>query len=92
MGPFRLRFVIGKLSDEEFKALEDGLPIITKMLLSLEDFAVFHYREGDEIEAESQQGNRVWTTITNMEIIKDETQVIIIFTLSHGKANIKAID
>jgi hypothetical protein len=92
MGPFRLRFVIGKLSDDEFTALEGGEPVITKMLLSHEDFRVFHYREGDEIEAESQQGNRVWTTITNIEIIKDETQVIIIFTLTHSKANIKATD
>jgi hypothetical protein len=92
MGSFRFRFVIGKLSDDEFNALENGEPIITKMLLSHEDFRVFHYREGDEIEAESQQGNRVWTTITNMEIIRDETQVIIIFTLKHNKSNIKATD
>jgi hypothetical protein len=90
MGSFRFRFVIGKLSDEEFQAMEDGHPIITKMLLSHEDFEVFHYTEGDEIEAESQQGNRLWTTITNMEIVKDEMQVIIIFTLTHGKSNIKA--
>jgi hypothetical protein len=92
MGSFRFRFVIGKLSDEEFQVLEDGNPIITKMLLSHEDFKVFHYAEGDEIEAESQQGNRLWTTITNMEIVKDEMQVIIIFTLTHGKSNIKATD
>jgi hypothetical protein len=81
MDSFRLRFIIGKLTDDELAALKNGEFIITKMLLTPEDYKVFHYKEGDEIEAETQDGNRIMTTITNMEIIQDEERVIIIFTL-----------
>lgn len=84
MGSFRLRFVIGKLTDEEFHALKKGEPIITKMLLTPDDFKVFHYKETDEIETETHDGDRLWATITHMEIVQDEHSVIIIFTLVHS--------
>jgi hypothetical protein len=89
MAPFRLRFVIGKLTEDEFLALQTGEPIITKMLLTPDDFKVFHYKENDEIEAATHDGNRLWATITNMEIIADDLRVIIIFTLLHGESNRK---
>lgn len=83
MDSFRLRFIIGKLTDEELEILKRGEPIISKMLLIPEDYSVFHYKEGDEIEAETQDGNRIWTTIRNMEIVEDQQQVIVILTLIH---------
>jgi len=81
MDPFRLRFVIGKLSDEELEALKQGQPVISKMLLVPDDYKLFHYKEGDDIEAETQDGNRLMTTIRSLEIIEDGSRVIVILTL-----------
>lgn len=78
-----MRFIIGKLTDEELLTLKNGDPLITKMLLTPDDYNVFHYKEGDEIEAETQDGNRIWTIIRHMEIVELEDQVIIMFTLVH---------
>lgn len=83
MDSFRMRFIIGKLSEEELLALKDGEPIISKMLLTPQDYRVFHYDKGDMIEAETYDGNRIWTAIREMEVIEDEERVIIIFTLVH---------
>ena len=77
-----MRFVIGKLTDAELEMLKSNQPIITKMLLIPEDHRLFHYKEGDEIEVETQEGNRIWTTIRNMEIVENDERVIIIFTLA----------
>lgn len=76
-----MRFIVGKLTDEEIQALRNGQVVISKMLLVPEDYKVFHYAEGDDIEAETQEGNRLWTTIRNMEIIEDEHRVIVILSL-----------
>ena len=81
MDPFKMRFIIGKLTDAEFELLKSGHPVVSKMLLIPDDYRLFHYQEGDDIEAESQDGNRIWTTIRNMEIVEDAERVIIIFTL-----------
>lgn len=81
MNSFRMRFIIGKLTDEELLTLKQGDPLITKMLLIPDDYKVFHYAEGDEIEAETQDGNRIWTIIRHMETVELEDQVIIMFTL-----------
>ncbi len=82
MKPFRMRFVIGKLTDEELHSLKDGRPIISKMLLVPDDYKLFRYRDGDEIEAETEDGNRIWTTIKDIEVLKDTERVIVILTLS----------
>lgn len=85
-----MRFVVGKLTDEELHSLRKGESIISKMLLLPDDFKVFRYHEGDEIEAETQDGNRLWTTIKDMEVVKDKERVIVILTLSQrpsGKKN-----
>ena len=84
MGSFRMRFVVGKLSNEELLTLKRGEAIISKMLLIPDDYKIFHYKEGDEIEVETQDGNRIWTTIRNMEIIEGDHRVIVILTLVHG--------
>ena len=84
-----MRFVVGKLTNEELQALRQDEPIISKMLLTPDDYRVFHYKEGDEIEAETLDGNRIWTTIKNLEIVEDGERVIIIFTLRHSPSNTK---
>ena len=55
MGSFRMRFIVGKLSDEEMLTLKRGESIISKMLLIPDDYRVFHYKEGDDIEAHGQR-------------------------------------
>lgn len=84
MNPIRIRFIIGKLTEDEVDRLRDGMPVISKMILSPDDYQVFNYREGDTIEIETHHGNRLWTTIRNLEVLEDEMRVILIFTLTHG--------
>ena len=91
MNSFRMRFIIGKLSDEELLTLKRGEPLISKMLLTPQDYQVFHYREGDEIEAETQDGNRIWTVIRQMEVLEDEERIIIIFTLLHRPSSAREV-
>lgn len=83
MNSFRMRFIVG-IHEQELLILKKGEKIISKMLLTPDDFRVFHYIEGDEIEAETPKGERIWTTIQHMEIIHDHIRPIIIFTLVHS--------
>lgn len=76
-----MRFIVGKLSNEELDLLSRGHPVISKLLLIPDDYRLFHYKDGDEIEAETQDGNRIWTTIRNMEIVQDDTSIVVILTL-----------
>jgi len=76
-----MRFIVGKLSNEELDLISRGYPVISKLLLIPDDYRLFHYKEGDEIEAETQDGNRIWTTIRNMEIVQDDTSIVVILTL-----------
>jgi hypothetical protein len=89
MDSFKMRFIVGKLTDEELQILKQGEAIISKMLLIPEDYKVFHYKEGDGIEAETQDGNRMWTVIRNIEIVENEERVIVILTLIHQPHNPK---
>jgi hypothetical protein len=76
-----IRFVIGELNEEDVVALMNDQQVICKMLLSSEDYRLFDYGEGDAIEVETENGNRQWCSITNLEIIESEVGVILIFTL-----------
>lgn len=82
MNSFRMRFVVG-ISEGEMLALKDGQQIISKMLLTPDDYRVFHYSEGEDIEAETPRGNRLWTTINHMEVIEDDQRTIVILSLTH---------
>ena len=82
MNSFRMRFVVG-ISEPDLLTLKNGEQVVSKMLLTPDDFQVFHYSEGDEIEAETPDGNRIWTRIRFMEIIEDDHRTIIILTLVH---------
>jgi|SRR5690606_24418768 hypothetical protein len=81
-GYFRMRFIVGKLTQDEMAALKKGDPVIAKMLLIPDDYKVFHYKTGDEIEVETEEGDRVWARIRGMEVIEDPQHVIIMFTLT----------
>ena len=81
MNTFRMRFIVG-ITEADLLALNQGLQIISKMLLIPDDYKVFHYAPGDKIEVETPEGNRLWTTIRDIEVIEDELQTIVILTLS----------
>jgi hypothetical protein len=82
-----MRFVIGKLTDAELHSLKEGGSIISKMLLVPDDYKLFRYRNGDDIEAETEDGNRIWTTIKDIEVVEDKERVIVILTLSSKAAS-----
>ena len=84
MSAFRMRFIVG-ITEAELLALTNGGQILSKMLLIPDDYRVFHYREGDTIEAETPEGNRMWTEIRDMEIIEDDVRTIVILTLGKQK-------
>jgi hypothetical protein len=83
MNQVPVRFIVGELSEEDVEALKHSQAIISKIILSYEDFRLFNYREGDTIQVETEHGNRLWCRIKNLEIINNEEAVIIIFTLQH---------
>lgn len=80
-----MRFIIGKLNEEEFELLKRGESVISKLLLLPDDFSLFHYTLDDEIEAETPEGNRIWTTIRSLEIVENESSVIVILTLVRAR-------
>ena len=80
MSAFKMRFIVG-ITEAELFALTNGEQVISKMLLIPDDYRLFHYCEGDNIEAETPEGNRMWTVIRDMEVIEDELRTIVILTL-----------
>lgn len=76
-----VKFVIGKLPEREIVYLKNNQRIISKLILSNKDFEIFNYKKGDRIEVQSEDGNRLWCRIFEMEILKNMDKVIIIFTL-----------
>lgn len=78
----KVNFIIGQLSEEDADALKKGYSIISKMILTPDDYSLFHYKEGEFIQVETDHGLRLWCTITNLEVVKDDKRVIMIFTLA----------
>ena len=76
-----VRFVVGELSEEDVAALQNDQRIISKLILTPDDYTLFQYREGDCIQVETEHGNRQWCDIINMETVSDDESVVIIFTL-----------
>ena len=81
----KVSFIIGEISADEFEQLKSGYAIVSKMILPPDDFKLFHYKEGELIQVETDHGNRLWCTIDHLEIIESEERVILIFTI--GQAN-----
>lgn len=76
----RINFVVG-LSEGDFELLESGFNVISKLILTRNDFDIFHYREGDPIQVETEDGNRLWCKILSLEQISEDERVLLIFTL-----------
>jgi hypothetical protein len=80
MDPIKVNF-IGQVNEEEVELLKNGYAIITKLIVSKEDFTIFHYNAGDPIQVETAQGNRLWCTIITVDPVENEENVIIILKL-----------
>jgi hypothetical protein len=81
---YKVSFIIGDLAEEEIEALKEGHTIISKMILTPDDFKIFHYKKGAQIQIETGHGNRLWCTIDELEILESDDKVILIFTLEQG--------
>lgn len=79
-----MHFIV-ELSNEELDVLKRGDQVISKLLLVPDDYRIFHYKEGDEIQAETYEGHRITTQIRNLEIVEDTDRVIVILTLMKTK-------
>lgn len=78
----KINFVVG-LSEGDFELLESGYNVVSKMILSKDDFDLFHYVEGERIQVETEDGNRLWCKILNLETIGEEERILLIFTLQN---------
>jgi hypothetical protein len=81
MSEIIVRFVVGDLTDEDLLNLKSDQAVISKLIITPDDFQLFNYREGDRIEVETEDGYRMWCTISNLEIVRNSERVIIILTL-----------
>lgn len=83
----KISFVISDLSEENIKLLRENYSVVSKMILTPDDYALFRYREGDLIQVETHHGNRLWCRISHLEKVEDpgQEQVIIILTLSQAQ-------
>jgi len=81
MAHFHLRFIINELTEEEIEALKNDDAIISKMILTPDDYQFFHYRKGDSIEVQTAHGYRLWCCIEDLEIVASHERIILIFTL-----------
>jgi hypothetical protein len=77
----RNAIIVRKLTEDELHALKNGEPVVSKLLLHPRDYRLFHYREGDRMQAASQNGNRIGTTIKNIEVVSSDERFIVILTL-----------
>ncbi len=78
-------FIIPGLSEGEIDLLNDGYEVISKMILSPDDDRLFRYGAGDRIQVETQNGNRLWCRIRQIERVEADEQVVLIFTLACDK-------
>jgi hypothetical protein len=77
----KINFIIGQISEGDFEMLSAGEKVTSKMILMEEDYTLFRYKEGDEIQVETDTGNRQWCTILNLETLRENDKVLLIFTL-----------
>lgn len=83
----KISFVIGAIPDDDLRSLKEGFSIIAKMILSPEDSLLFNYAKGHLIQVETEDGNRAWCTILDVETVKNEDHALVIFKLEKSTGN-----
>ena len=87
MGHFHVRFIINELTDHEIDTLKNDEVVISKMILTPDDYQLFHYRKGDSIEVQTAHGFRLWCFIEELEVVADHERIILIFMLRQNAGN-----
>lgn len=72
----KVNFIFGQLNANEIHSLKSGERILTKMILTPDDFSLFQYAEGDYIQVETEHGDRLWCTILDLEKVKSSTSYL----------------
>ena len=80
----KVTFVIG-LREDEVEALKNDEIVVSKLILLPDDHEIFKYKEGDLIQVESPNGHREWCRIYQLETVKQENNIILIFTLEKAE-------
>jgi hypothetical protein len=84
----KINFVIGQCSEEEINALKNEQVIVSKMILNEADYELFEYTEGENIQVETANGDRLWCTIIQLERVINDEKVILIFTLEMAPSSL----
>ena len=87
IGSVKISFVISDLNEEDVRLLRDNYSIVSKMILTPDDYNLFRYKQGDLIQVETDHGNRLWCRIEELEKVEDHERVILILTLTQAPAN-----
>jgi hypothetical protein len=77
----KITFILGRISDGDFDTLEQGDIVSAKMILTDDDYALFRYNDGDSIQVETGNGNRLWCAILHLETILEKDKNLLMFTL-----------
>lgn len=77
----KISFIISEIPEDDLQGLRDGYTVIAKMILVPEDEKLFQYQKGDDIQVETENGNRLWCKILDLELMKNEDHILVIFTL-----------
>ena len=89
MNAIKVTFVIGQLVEEDLVALKHNETIVSKMILTPDDYQLFRYKEKDLIQVETPNGDRVWCEITHLEILESDERMILIFTLEQAECYVR---
>lgn len=84
MGSVKISFVISDLNEEDVRLLRDNYSIVSKMILTPDDYKLFRYNKGDRIQVETDHGNRLWCRIEDLEKVENPERIILILTLIHA--------
>jgi hypothetical protein len=77
----KVNFVIGQVTEDDFAVLKGGEKVTCKMIITESDYQLFNYEINDAIQAETNDGDRLWCRIVQLDKIEESQQVLLIFTL-----------
>jgi hypothetical protein len=78
----KINFVIGQVSEGDFALLKGGEKVVCKMIITEPDYQLFNYNIDDAIQVETNEGDRLWCNIIQLDKIEESQQVLLIFTLA----------
>lgn len=77
----KISFIISEIPEDDLQGLREGYTIVAKMILTSEDELLFQSKKGDAIQVETENGNRLWCEIADLELMKNSDHTLVLFTL-----------